>query len=171
MATSCLVSGTSPEGIAVRLRSAQTEQEECVMAAGSMTVAEREAFLADVHVGVLAVERPGRGPLALPIWYQYVDGVVEIGMSGDSLKAQLLRAAGRATMTVQTEAPPYKYVCVEGPVEVLAEQRDDLVMASRYLGPEMGKWYAENNPSTEASVVVRLTCSSWTTMDFGKLMG
>ena len=141
------------------------------MAAGSMTVAEREAFLADVHVGVLSVERPGRGPLALPIWYQYVDGSVEIGMSGDSLKAQLLRAAGRATLTVQTETPPYKYVCVEGPVEVLAEQRDDLVMASRYLGPELGKWYAETNPSTEASVVVRLTCSSWTTMDFGKLMG
>ena len=141
------------------------------MAAGSMTVAEREGSLADVHVCVLSVERPGRGPLALPIWYQFVDGAVEIGMSGDSLKAQLLRAAGRATLTVQTETPPYKYVCVEGPVEVLAEQRDDLVMASRYLGPEMGKWYAENNPSTEASVVVRLTCSSWTTMDFGKLMG
>ena len=69
------------------------------MAAGSMTVAEREAFLAEVHVGVLAVERPGRGPLALPIWYRFADGVVEIGMDGSSLKAQLLRAAGRATMS------------------------------------------------------------------------
>ena len=28
-----------------------------------MTKAEREAFLADVHVGVLAVDEPGRGPL------------------------------------------------------------------------------------------------------------
>ena len=37
------------------------------MAQGSMSVAEREAFLADVHVGILAIERPGRGPLALPI--------------------------------------------------------------------------------------------------------
>ena len=138
---------------------------------GAMTDDEREAFLADVHVGVLAVERPGRGPLALPIWYQFADGVVEIGMAGDSLKATLLRAAGRATLTAQTETPPYKYVCVEGPVEVLQEQRDDLVMASRYLGPELGKWYADSNPSTDASVVVRLTCESWTTMDFGKLMG
>lgn len=150
----------------------RTEQdEECVVAAGSMTVAEREAFLAEVHVGVLAVERPGRGPLALPIWYRCADGVVEIGMDGGSLKAQLLRAAGRATMTVQTETPPYKYVCVEGPVEVLAEQRDDFEMASRYLGPELGRWYADNNPSTSASVVARLTPTSWTTMDFGKLMG
>jgi len=140
------------------------------MAAGSMTVEEREAFLADVHVGILAVDRPGRGPLALPIWYQYRDGVVEMGMSGDSLKAQLLRAAGRATLTAQTETPPYQYVSVEGPVEVLAEQRDDLEMASRYLGPELGRWYADNNPSTAASVVVKLHCETWITMDFGKLM-
>jgi nitroimidazol reductase NimA-like FMN-containing flavoprotein (pyridoxamine 5'-phosphate oxidase superfamily) len=141
------------------------------MAAGSMTKDERDAFLSAVRVGVLAIERPGRGPLALPIWYQYVDGVVEIGMSGDSIKAQLLRAAGRATMTVQTETPPYQYVSVEGPVEVLAEQRDDVAMASRYLGPELGQWYADNNPSTDESVVVRLHCESWMTMDFAKLMG
>lgn len=141
------------------------------MAQGSMTKAERDAFLADVHVGILAIDRPGRGPLALPIWYQYQDGVVEIGMSGESLKANLLRAAGRATMTVQTEKAPYKYVSVEGPVEVLSEQRDDFEMASRYLGPEMGRWYADNNPSTAASVVVRLTPESWITMDFAKLRG
>ena len=56
-------------------------------------------------------------------------------MGGNSLKAKLLRRAGRATMTVQTETPPYKYVMVEGPVVVLPEQRDDYAMASRYLGP------------------------------------
>ncbi len=135
-----------------------------------MTVEEREAFLAGVHIGILSVDRPGRGPLALPIWYRYADGIVEIGMSGTSLKAQLLRAAGRATLTAQTETAPYQYVSVEGPVEVLAEQRDDIEMATRYLGPELGRWYADNNPSTPDSVIVRLHCESWTTMDFGKLM-
>ncbi len=141
------------------------------MAQGSMTKSEREAFLADVRVGVLAIDRPGRGPLAIPIWYQYVDGVVEIGMGGDSLKATLLRAVTRATMTVQTETAPYKYVSVEGPVEVLNEQRDDFEMASRYLGPELGRWYADNNPSTESSVLVRLMPETWMTMDFTKTMG
>ncbi|MCU1392306.1 MAG: putative flavin-nucleotide-binding protein [Ilumatobacteraceae bacterium] len=136
-----------------------------------MTVDEREAFLADVHVGILAVARQDKGPLALPIWYQYEDGVVVIGMGGNSLKARLLRAAGRATMTVQTETPPYTYVSVEGPVEIAAEQRDDFVMASRYLGPEFGRWYADNNPSTPESVVVKLTPERWITSDFGKAMG
>jgi nitroimidazol reductase NimA-like FMN-containing flavoprotein (pyridoxamine 5'-phosphate oxidase superfamily) len=142
-----------------------------IMASGSMTQEERAAFLADVHVGILAVDRPGRGPLALPIWYQFRDGAVEIGMHGDSLKANLLRAAGRATLTVQTEAPPYKYVSVEGPVSVESDQRDDFEMASRYLGPELGRWYADTNPSTPESVLVRLVPESWITMDFAKTMG
>jgi uncharacterized protein len=141
------------------------------VASGHMTVEEREAFLAEVHVGVLSVEEPGRGPLALPIWYRYVDGVVEMGMDGGSLKAKLLRGARRATLTVQTEVPPYKFASVEGPVEVRHEQRDDLEMASRYLGPELGKWYAENNPSTDASVLAILTPEHWRTFDFAKVMG
>jgi nitroimidazol reductase NimA-like FMN-containing flavoprotein (pyridoxamine 5'-phosphate oxidase superfamily) len=134
-----------------------------------MTAAEREEFLAGVHVGILAIARQDKGPLALPIWYQYENGVVQIGMGGDSLKAKLLRAAGRATLTTQQEEPPYKYVSVEGPVEVLRDQRDDFVMASRYLGPEMGRWYADNNPSTEESVLVTLTPERWITADFGKM--
>ena len=32
-----------------------------------MSNEEREHFLADLHVGVIAVERPERAPLAVPI--------------------------------------------------------------------------------------------------------
>jgi len=35
-------------------------------------------------------------------------GEIIIGMDGGSAKATLLRAAGRATMTVQTETAPYR---------------------------------------------------------------
>ena len=140
------------------------------MADMDMTEAEREAFLADVHVGILAIARRDKGPLALPIWYQYEDGDVVIHMDGSSVKAKLLRAAGRATMTVQTETAPYKYVSVEGPVVVQAEQRDELAMAVRYLGPEFGRWYADNNPGTDESVVARLTPVRWITCDFAKGM-
>lgn len=140
------------------------------MADMTMTETERDQFLAAVRVGILAIEHPGHGPLALPIWYQWEGGQVLIGMAGASLKARLLRAAGRATMTVQTEAAPYKYVSVEGPVDVAAESRDNLAMATRYLGPELGQWYADNNPSTADTVLVRLTPEKWRTCDFGKGM-
>jgi PPOX class probable F420-dependent enzyme len=134
-----------------------------------MTEAEREAFLADLHVGILSIARRDKGPLALPIWYQYEDGDVIISMDGDSLKARLLRAAGRASLTAQVETPPYRYVMVEGPVTVAHEPRDGLSMASRYLGPELGAWYAERNPSTEQSVIVRLRPERWLTCDYGKM--
>lgn len=136
-----------------------------------MTPDAAAAFLADVHVGILAIEHEGHGPLALPIWYQFEDGDVVITMGGDSMKARLLRAAGRATMTVQTETPPYQYVSVEGPVTVVEEQRDDQSMATRYLGEKLGRWYAENNPSTPSSVTVRLTPERWRSADFSKSAG
>ena len=136
-----------------------------------MTVAEREAFLAGLHVGILAIEHPGHGPLALPIWYTYEDGQVVVGMDGSSLKARLARAAGRATLTVQDEQPPYKYVSVEGPVTVAHEDRDVLAMATRYLGAELGRWYADTNPNTADSVVLRLTPERWRTVDYAKSMG
>lgn len=136
-----------------------------------MTPDSAAAFLADVHVGILAIEHEGHGPLALPIWYQFEDGDVVITMGGDSMKARLLRAAGRATMTVQTETPPYQYVSVEGPVTLVEERRDDRSMATRYLGEELGRWYAENNPSTPSSVTVRLTPERWRSADFSTSAG
>lgn len=140
------------------------------MADTDMTTDEREAFLADLHVGVLSIERDGKGPLALPIWYRYLDGDVVISMAGSSAKATLLRRHGRASLTVQQEAPPYKYVMVEGPVTVTHEHGDGLALATRYLGPEMGAWYAEQNPPGDDTVLARLRPERWLTCDYAKVM-
>ena len=61
---------------------------------GSMTKAEREEFLADLHVGVLAVDEPGRGPCSLPIWYLMDGDDVVMRISEGSVKDRLLQAAG-----------------------------------------------------------------------------
>lgn len=137
---------------------------------GSMTTAEREAFLAEVHVGLLAIDEPGRGPLNLPIWYLYRNKVVVISIGGETLKARLLRAAGRATMTVQTETAPYKYVSVEGPVTLEPGAPDQSETAVRYLGSELGAWYMEQNPESPDSVTVVLTPEHWRTHDFAKTL-
>lgn len=137
---------------------------------GSMTNDERESFLADVHVGLLAIDEPGRGPLNLPIWYLYRNGTVVISIGGDTLKARLLRAAGRATMTVQTESAPYRYVSVEGPVTLEPGAPDQSETAARYLGPELAEWYTEQNPESPGSVTVVLTPEHWRTHDFAKTL-
>ena len=136
---------------------------------GTMTAAERESFLGGVHVGVLAVDEPGKGPHALPIWYLYENGDVLIGIDGSSHKAALLRAAGRASLTVQTETAPYQYVSVEGPVVLEPAMHDELALATRYLGAEVGAWYVEHNPRTQDSLTVRLRPERWRTFDFAKL--
>lgn len=133
-----------------------------------MTIEEREAFLADVHVGVLAVERPGQGPLAVPVWYQYEDGDVIVQTSAASIKAKHLADVDRATLTAQQESLPYKYVMVEGPVTIGSETRNPLSMPIRYLGEAMGTQYAEQNTGTD-DTVIRLTPEQWFTVDYGKL--
>jgi len=139
------------------------------MSNGSMTSAEREEFLAGVHVGIIAIEEPGRGPLALPVWYLYRDGYVDVFMDANSVKVRLARAAGRATLTVQDERPPYKYVSVEGPVEVLTVEESILETAVRYLGPEFGAAYAANSGETDGSTLVRLRPKHWRTIDYAKV--
>jgi len=138
------------------------------MADFDMSVEQREEFLAGVHVGILSIQRDGKGPLALPIWYQFEDGQVLVHMDGESVKAKLLCRHGRASLTVQDETPPYRYVMVEGPVTVAHEGRSVLSMAVRYLGDQLGRQYAEANPPTDQSVVARLTPERWLTTDYGK---
>lgn len=133
-----------------------------------MTPDERRAFLAEARVAVLAVDEPGRGPLALPIWYLLDGDDLVFSMDGTSRKADLLGAAGRATATVQDEALPYKYVSVEGPVDIGPPRHEVLELAVRYLGDELGRLYADANPRTDTSVEVRLRPEHWRTHDFAK---
>ena len=39
-----------------------------------MSREEREAFLADLHVGIVSISRHGKAPLTAPIWYDYKPG-------------------------------------------------------------------------------------------------
>lgn len=113
----------------------------------SMTKKEREAFLADVHVGIISISEEGRGPLTVPIWYAYdAGGDLRIMTGRESRKGRLLARAGRFSLCVQTETPPYKYVSVEGAIvssEAADIERDLRPLARRYLGEKIGDRYVE----------------------------
>ena len=133
-----------------------------------MTNEERERFLADLHVGVIAVERPDRAPLAVPIWYTYEPGgEVTISTSAGTLKDKLIQAAGRFTITAQDEAPPYKYVTAEGDVTFNgpADEAESRSIAIRYLGEEAGNAFTDGNygPST---IVIRMRPTKWLSVDY-----
>ncbi|WP_029893103.1 pyridoxamine 5'-phosphate oxidase family protein [Nocardia brasiliensis] len=135
-----------------------------------MTSDEREKFLAELHVGVIAIERADRAPLAVPIWYGYEPGgEVKIWTDNGSVKERLIRAAGRFSLTAQVEQPPYRYVTVEGTVTSIerATADDVLAIAVRYLGPDEGKAFAEQYLS-ESSLLVSLRPEKWLSTDYSK---
>jgi nitroimidazol reductase NimA-like FMN-containing flavoprotein (pyridoxamine 5'-phosphate oxidase superfamily) len=141
----------------------------------TMTKHEREAFLADVHVGIISISDEGRGPLTVPIWYAYdTEGDVRIMTGRESLKGQLLARAGRFSLCAQTENPPYKYVSVEGPIistEAADIERDLRPLARRYLGKEMGDRYVEetrNLPTHANNALIRMRPERWLTADYSR---
>jgi hypothetical protein len=133
---------------------------------------DRELFLAEPHIAALSVSAgPGRGPVTVPMWYQYEPGgeawvLTEVA----SLKARLIGAAGRFTLMVERTAPTIRYVSVEGPVTRTIPETDELVreITERYLPPEKVPGYlamakAEFGPQ----VVIYLRPERWLTSDLG----
>ncbi len=137
---------------------------------GKMTRDEREHYLAGVHVGVIAVERGDRAPLAVPIWYGYrPGGEVLVWTESESLKHKLIRGAGRFAITAQDEQPPYKYVTAEGDVTGIspAREADVRAIAVRYLGEEAGGMFAEQNV-TPTSIIIRMRPQRWLSTDYSR---
>ena len=138
----------------------------------SMSQAEREQFLAEVHVGVLSVDAgPGSGPLAIPVWYGYEPGgPVSVSTDRSTRKAVAIGAAGRFSLCAQDEQPPYKYVTVEGPAVIEPASLDERrALARRYLGPADGDAFIAAEPGDGAdAIMIRMTPEHWLAADFSK---
>lgn len=141
----------------------------------AMSKSQREAFLAETHVGIVSVAEKGRGPLTIPIWYRYEPGgVVRMTTGASSKKAALIRKAKRLSLCVQTETPPYKYVSVEGPVTIGTPDFEEDVrqLAYRYLGKQVGEMYLQLTATEREqgkTIVVRLTPERWISVDYEKM--
>lgn len=136
-----------------------------------MSQAEREAFLADLHVGVLSIPRDGSAPLSAPVWYDYEPGGELWFLTGPtSMKGKLLKEGGQIAFVAQREAMPYAYVTVEGTISSITEadlERESRPMAHRYLGAETGDAYTEQTKGA-VSVRVNMRIDRWLTVDYGK---
>jgi len=142
----------------------------------AMTVEEREAFLAALHVGVVSVAGgDGRAPLTVPIWYRYEPGgVLSFVTGGNSRKTRALRETGRCSFCVQNEDLPYRYVSVEGPVVAIepVDEEERRLIARRYLGVEGGDAYITATAGeVRGSVTVRMRPEHWLSADYSRLGG
>ncbi|MGW5052373.1 pyridoxamine 5'-phosphate oxidase [Actinokineospora sp. NPDC004072] len=135
-----------------------------------MTAEERAAFLEERRVGVIAIGRAGRGPLAVPVWYRYADGEVQVWIDRGSVKDRALAKAGRFTLVVQQEEQPYKYVSAEGPViaaDTAPTREQAVAIAGRYLPTAEAEAYVDAALG-ETSVLVRMRPEKWLSSDQGK---
>ncbi|MFI2617032.1 MULTISPECIES: pyridoxamine 5'-phosphate oxidase family protein [unclassified Streptomyces] len=139
-----------------------------------LSVEEREQFLAEPHIGALAVAAgEGRAPLTLPIWYQYAPGGELWVMTGrDSKKGRLIAAAGRFSLMVDRVEPTVRYVSVEGPVvrteDATAERLREL--AARYLPADKVDAYVEFAAREHGEqAVYHLRPEHWYSSDLGSV--
>ena len=121
-----------------------------------LTEPEREEFLAEPHVAVLAVaDADGRAPFTVPMWYSYrPGGEISFVTGRNSRKARLIRQAGRVSLCVQSVQPSYRYVSVEGPITAVQESvsvAERRSLARRYLGEEAGDAYVDDTIERTAS--------------------
>jgi uncharacterized protein len=142
---------------------------------GPMTDRERDAFLAEPHVAVLAIPRKDGPPHTTPVWYHHQPGGNVTFFTGTqgrrSRKADLVEEAGVVSLCVQQEAFPYKYVTVEGTVvqtdrSPTAEQV--LAIVRRYLPEEQAQGFVAaelGNPSGEF-VLCSVRPDHWHSFDF-----
>ena len=135
---------------------------------------DREAFLAEPHIAALSVYAGDkRGPLTVPIWYQYTPGGEPWVLTGlGSRKHRLIETAGHFTLLVERVEPTVRYVAVDGPVSRIEPGTDELLVevSSRYVARDRLDAYlsfARENYGEE--VVIYLKPEHWISADLGSI--
>ena len=135
---------------------------------------EREQFLTEPHIAALSVDAgAGRGPLTVPIWYQYAPGGEPWVLTGaGSRKAKLIEAAGCFSLMVERTEPTLRYVAVDGPVSRIEPGTEELhaELAHRYLPPDRAEKFLEYAlAQLGEQVVIYLRPQHWISADLGAI--
>ena len=109
-----------------------------------MTRDEAESFLSSPdHKGtaILAVARPGKGPMVVPLAFRFRDGVFEFDTKPSRRHAKAFEAAGRASIIVRHErygngGTLERYVAAEGPIAFADPRPADDEFGVAVLTPE-----------------------------------
>jgi len=119
---------------------------------------ERDAFLAESNVAVLATVDPRGRAHAAPIWYFYDDGLFIMSTGRGSQKHRNIEANPEVTLVIDRRTVPYYAVMARGKAEIgpPLPADDRRRIASRYLTEEQTNRYLERM-SGQDSVSISLT--------------
>jgi nitroimidazol reductase NimA-like FMN-containing flavoprotein (pyridoxamine 5'-phosphate oxidase superfamily) len=105
-----------------------------------------DRFLRDRRVAILSIPRAGRSPLSAPVWYDYDGAHFRVQVEATSAKAKALPSPGAlpVSLTIQSEAPPYRYAVVHGPATLRPNDAGlRRKLARRYFGRVAGDLYVQ----------------------------
>lgn len=134
-----------------------------------MSPSEALGFLGEgSRTGKLAwVASDGRPHIA-PIWFIVEDGDLLFATGTRSGKALAMAREPRVSLVVDTEAPPYAFVKVDGVVELSTDleeiRRVSTLAGGRYMGADRAESFGERN-SGPGECLVRLRPTSVTGVD------
>ncbi|MGE2836948.1 pyridoxamine 5'-phosphate oxidase family protein [Mycobacterium sp. SMC-4] len=140
----------------------------------ALSKSEREEFLAEPHVAALSVSAgQRRGPLTVPIWYQYrPGGELWFTTGAGSRKHRLIESAGYVSLMVDRVEPSVRYVAVDGSVARIEPGTDEQLveMTKRYLPPDKVEGYLEYARREHGeSIAVFVNPEHWLSADLGSL--
>jgi hypothetical protein len=140
----------------------------------ALSKSEREEFLAQPHIAALSVNAgDARGPLTVPMWYQYAPGGQPWVLTGaGSRKHRLIEATGHFSLMVERVEPTMRYVAVDGPVSHVASGTDEQLveLTKRYLRPDRVDTYLDYaRTELGANVTIYLQPQHWISADLGEL--
>lgn len=133
---------------------------------------EREQFLAEPHIAALSVYAgDSRGPLTVPIWYQYSPGGEPWILTGaGSRKERLIAATGFFSLMVERVEPTTRYVAVDGAVSRIEPGTDAQMeeLTYRYLNDEAAENYLKfARENLGDHVAIYLQPQHWLSSDMG----
>lgn len=130
--------------------------------AHEMTTPEVHAFLTSLpaRTGRLATVRADGRPHVAPVWFDVdEDGSLLFNTGESTVKGKNLRRTGQAAICVDDERPPFSFVTMEGPVEII-EVLDQVRswatrIGGRYMGADRAEEYGARN-GVAGELLVRL---------------
>jgi PPOX class probable F420-dependent enzyme len=97
-------------------------------------------------VAVLATYRADGGVLLSPVWHRWHDGGFDVISNVDDVKVRHLRRDPRASIVVYEHVRPYRGIELRTEALLLTDVEALVPIASRYLGADEGRAYAETTP-------------------------
>jgi PPOX class probable F420-dependent enzyme len=106
-----------------------------------MTGDEWKAFVLapPARTAKLAVVRADGRPHVAPIWVDLDDdGTIVFNTGAATLKGKAIRRDPRVSLCIDDDRPPFSFVIIEGRAEIVADDHEKLVWATRIAGRYMG---------------------------------